>query len=61
MNFITFIGVQQSSPPNFTAFPSQTLSAPPTPPHLENKVFKVCESVSVLQRSSCVLCLDSTC
>ena len=25
MNFITFIGVQQSSQLNFTAFPSQTL------------------------------------
>ena len=29
MNFITFIGVQQSSQSNFTAFPSQTLSASP--------------------------------
>ena len=27
MNFITFIGVPQSSQQNFTAFPSQTLSA----------------------------------
>ena len=31
MNFITFIGGQQSQQPNFTAFPSQTLSASPTP------------------------------
>ena len=31
MNFITFIGVQQSSQPNFIAFPYQTLSASPHP------------------------------
>ena len=32
MNFITFIGVQQSSQPNFTAFPCQTLSSSPHSP-----------------------------
>ena len=32
MNFITFIGVQPSSQPNFIAFPSQTLSASLQPP-----------------------------
>ena len=45
MNFIIFIVAQQSSQPNFRAFPSQTLSAspPPQPVSLGNhKFFKVC-------------------
>ena len=55
MNFITFIGVQQSSQPNFTAFLSQTQLHPTTPQTVsfgKHKFFKVCESESVLQRSS---------
>ena len=54
MNFVTFIVVQQSSQQNFIAFPSQTLSASPTPQPVSfgnHKFFKVCESVFVLQRS----------
>ena len=50
MDFITFIGVQQSSKQNFTAFPLQTLSAPPNlqPVSFGNhKFFKVCQSVSI--------------
>ena len=42
MNFITFTGVQQSSQPNFTACPSQTLSISPHLPslsHLETMSF----------------------
>ena len=54
MNFITFIGVQQSSQPNFIAFSSQILSASISQPVSfgSHEFFKVCESVSVLQRSS---------
>ena len=55
MNCTTFIGVQQSSQPNFTALPSQTLSASPHPQPVSfgnHKFFKICESVFVLQRSS---------
>ena len=53
--FITFIVVQWSSQPNFIAFPSQTPSTSLTPPPVSfgnHKFFKVCESVSILQRSS---------
>ena len=49
MNFITFIGVQRSSQPNFTAFPSQTLSASPNLSHLET----ICFPKSVSQYLFC--------
>ena len=55
LSFITFIVVQQPLQPSFIAFPSQTSS---TSPHTTTRliwkpyIFKVCESVSVLQRSS---------
>ena len=55
MNCIMFIGVPQSSQPNVTACPSQTLSASPIPQPVSfgnHKFFKVCELVSVLQGSS---------
>ena len=44
MNFITFIVVQWSSQPNYTAFPSQTPSTSPTPQPVSfgnQKFFKV--------------------
>ena len=53
--YCKFIVVQQSSQPNFIAFPSKI---PSSSPYLQpvsfgnHKFFKVCESVSVLQRSS---------
>ena len=53
--FITFIVVQPSSQPGFIAFSSQTPSPSPTPQPVSfgnHKFFKVCESVSILQRSS---------
>ena len=52
---IIFIVVQLSSQPNWTTFPPQTPSPslPPQPVSFGNhKLLKVCESVSVLQRSS---------
>ena len=63
MNFITFIVLQQSSQPNFVTFPSQTPEPPPTPQPVSfgnHKFFKVCESVSVLQRFIVSFFLDST-
>ena len=55
MSFITFMVVQKSSQPNFIAFPSQTLGASPHPQPVSfgnHKFFEVCESVSILQKSS---------
>ena len=54
LNFIAFIPVQWSSQPNFIAFPFQTprpFSYPQAVSFGNHKFFKVCESVSVLQRS----------
>ena len=63
--FITFIGVQQSSQPIFTACPSQTLSPSPQPPHLSH-LETISFSKSVRQYLFCkevhsVLFSDSTC
>ena len=55
MDFVTFMVGQQTSQPSFTACPSQTPSpsSHPQPVSFGNqKFFKVCESVSVLQRST---------
>ena len=50
--FITFIVVQWASQPNFIGFPSHTPSVSPHYLLWKCKFFKVCESVSVLKRSS---------
>ena len=64
INFITFIGVQQSSQPNFIAFPSQTLSAAPYPatcPFGNHKFSKSMSQYPLYKEVHCVLFLDSTC
>ena len=47
MNFITFIVVQQSSQPNFTAFPSQNPQCIPASPNLSHlEIISFSKSVS---------------